>query len=199
MGAAGLIVSVWLVPFPVARGYLYPLAWLWPIVAWSQLGSRQVRHGVEDVVFSVPHPLARQLPMEWGAGVAVGAVLVSTMVARLVGNGSGASVLGLASSLLAVPALAVAVGAWTGNGRLFELLYLIAWYVGPWQHVPLLDFAATTPDASVARQPTAVLVLGAVLLGVAALGRARGLGTTVAGRILMIRADRGMSSASGPG
>jgi hypothetical protein len=176
VGTAALIISILFVPLSIAQTYLYPLAWLWPIVAWSQLGSRQARHGAVDVLFSVPHPLVRQLPMEWGAGVVIGAILVSTMAARLIAAGDTTMVFGLAASLLAIPALALATGAWTGSGRLFELLYLIAWYVGPWQHVALLDYAATTPAASAAHFPGAVVLVAAILVAIAVVGRARQLG-----------------------
>ena len=47
-----------------------------------------------------------------------------------------------------IPSMALALGVWSGSGKLFEVLYLLLWYCGPMNRIPLLDFSgATQPDS----------------------------------------------------
>jgi hypothetical protein len=60
--AAALIVIGALLPIEAARRYLLPLTWLWPVLIWSALGTREARHHTGGMVFSTAHPVGRQLP-----------------------------------------------------------------------------------------------------------------------------------------
>src|SRR5260221_1110391 len=62
--AAGLALATLFVPLSVAHDYLFPLTWVWPLLLWSPLGNRERRYDVRELVFSVAHPLAGQLPMK---------------------------------------------------------------------------------------------------------------------------------------
>jgi hypothetical protein len=43
-----------------------------------------------------------------------------------------------------IPALAVGLGAMSGSGKLFEVIYLLLWYAGPISHARSLDFTGAT-------------------------------------------------------
>jgi hypothetical protein len=68
---AGLIVAGAATPLDVSRGRILPFAWLWPILVWSAMGAREARDGTEELVFTAPRPLLRQLPAVYLAGVTV--------------------------------------------------------------------------------------------------------------------------------
>jgi hypothetical protein len=53
----------------VVRAYLYPIAWIWPLLLWSAMGNREMRYQTNQLVFSTAHPLLSQLPMQWLTGV----------------------------------------------------------------------------------------------------------------------------------
>ncbi len=70
---------------------------------------------------------------------------------------------------LFIPSLALAPGVWSGNNKLFAVLYVVWWYLGPMNHVVELDFIGTTGAS-----PSLIyLVLSVVLFASAFVGRKR--------------------------
>lgn len=171
--AAGLLVAGAAVPIAEARQALAGVAWIWPILIWSQMGAREARCATESLVFSSERALYRQLPAVWAAGV---------MVALLTGGGYGLRLLasgdprGLAGWLIAamfIPSLALSLGVWSGSGKLFEVIYTLWWYMGPMSHGPGLNFLSST----LSNQALAFyFVATAALLAMAFLGRRAQLG-----------------------
>jgi hypothetical protein len=153
---------------------LLPFAWLAPVLAWSELGVREIRHATQGLVFSTPYPLRRQLPATWLAGFSVALVSASGIALRLLFGGQWAHLLAFLVAAGFIPALALALGIWTGTSRTFEIVYLLWWYAivnGAAQ----LDFMGTTEKALAGGRPLIFLALGFVLLALAAAGRYRQL------------------------
>jgi hypothetical protein len=48
---------------------------------------------------------------------------------------------------LFVPTLAVALGIWSGNGKLFQLVFMIMWYLGPLNKWDVMDFMGSSQQA----------------------------------------------------
>ncbi len=139
-GAAGLVVAG-LVSGPQAvRQFVLPLTWLWPILIWSGLGSREQRHGTAPIVFSAARPLARQLPAAWLAGALVAMLTGAGAALTLLRGGDVDGLLAWGAGSLFIPALALALGTLSGGGKLFEMLYVVWWYMGPMSGAPGLDF-----------------------------------------------------------
>jgi hypothetical protein len=175
--AGGLALACWFTPLSVARGWILPFAWIWPLLAWSALGGRESRHGTTALVFSAPRILTRQLPAVWLAGVVLALAMGLGVGLRLflAGNVPGALAWGVGA--LFIPALALAAGVWSGGGKLFEVLYLLLWYAGPMNRTPFLDFIGTS-DATTRSGATAGFAIAALgLLAIAALGRWRAVRT----------------------
>lgn len=184
--ALGLIVAGLRNPADAARQEILPYAWLWPLLIWSAMGVREVRHHTNQLVFSAAHPLRRQLPATWLAGVIVSMLTGSGVAVRLVLACDWASLLAWMVGALFIPALSLALGTWSGNSKLFEVVYTIMWRVGPVERMPTLDFMGTsrgpiachcraseTPPATV--MPLIYLMCTIVLLGLAVVGRKRQL------------------------
>lgn len=167
------IVSIFL-PLQSLRSPVLPLAFLWPVLLWSRLGSRERRHNTEPIFFSAPHPLSRQLPSAWIAGIGL-SVLVSAPIAlrfALAGE-TGALALLIAGSAF-VPALALALGIWTGSSKFFEALYTFLWYA-MLQRVPAFDFVGSLDAAVASGNATVYAAISVALFAVALLGRRRRL------------------------
>jgi len=146
--AAGLFVACLASPLAAARSGVIVAAWLWPILLWSQMGTREVQFSTHALIFSAPHAFPRQLLATLTAGV---------VVAVLTGAGLGLHLLlarnfeGLAAwtvGALFIPALALALGICTESRKPFEALYTAWWYIGPLHHIPKLDFMGTTARSS---------------------------------------------------
>jgi hypothetical protein len=168
-GALGLIAAGLLAPAQAAHTAVLPLAWVWPVLIWSELGSREARHATGAMVFSAARPLARQLPAVWLAGVSVAAVAGSGVLITLARLGNVAGMLGWAVGALFIPALALALGVWSGSSKLFEVIYLMWWYTGPLNGLAGMDFMG----ARTSGLWPAYLALSVALLTAAFAGRWR--------------------------
>ena len=172
-GGVALVGAGVVVPLDVAHRYLLPAAWLWPVVVWSSMGSREPLHGTHSIVFSVAHPLRRQFWALWAAGVVVAALLGGGVLLRLGLSGLWASTLAWCSGAVFVPSLALALGTWSGGARLFEITYAVWWYLGPLNGIGRMDFTAATVASPGLGRALAYAAAAAGLMGAAWLGRRR--------------------------
>jgi len=169
---AGLNVAGLLLPTESARRYLLPAAWILPLALWSALGTREVRHNTGQLIFSAPHPLSRQLPLVWLAGIAVALIAGAGVAVNLVLAGDWLHLLAWGTAALFIPTLALALGVWAGSNKLFEVVYMLWWYAGPINGMETLDFAGAGPNLQLSR----VLVYGLLtilLFALAVIGRRR--------------------------
>jgi hypothetical protein len=173
--AAGLLIACAAVPSADARGILLGCAWIWPVLLWSQMGVRELRDQTNQLLFSTPHPIARQLPAVWLSGVILALLTGSGFAVRLIVGGNVKGLLAWAIGALFIPTLALSLGVWSGNSKPFEIIYTLLWYVGPMHAMPPLDFMGSAPATAATRYPSVYLLL-ACGLGVATLaGRKRQL------------------------
>ena len=144
--------------------------WLWPVILWSQLGTRERRFGTAAMVFSAPSPARAQLLATYTGGVAMALVAGCAGLARGLIHGDGQALGATVACIVFVPALALALGVWTGNGKFFEALYTAWWYIGPAHAMPGLDFIGVT---TASQTPVRFLVAALALLACAFAGRVR--------------------------
>lgn len=173
-GWGWVVLGLWgaclFAPLDVVRRFLLPAAWMWPLAAWAGMGNHEARHRTEALVFACPRPLRRQLPAADGAGVLLTAAVGSGAGFRFLGARAWAELLAWAVGALFVPALALAAGVVSRGPRLFEVSYLLVWYVGLLNAAPLLNFLAPTRTAS-----SGFFLATLALLVVATAARARRL------------------------
>ena len=170
--ALGLIIAG-AVNAPDADRAVLTLAWIWPLLLWSPMGTREARHSTDRLIFSSAHSLGRQLPAAWLAGVALAAILGSGVALRWALAGDWQAMASLAAGACFIPSLALALGVLTGSSKAFEILYLTLWYLGPLNRTPDIDFLGASPQAFAAGAPLRFLIATVVLFAVALLGRRR--------------------------
>ena len=171
LGAIGLNVVCLLNPSAAVQRYLLLAVWLWPLAAWSQMGTREHRFNTGQMVFSAPRPVLRQLLAAWLAGVLVTLVAGSGAWLRLALAGEMTILLGWFVGALFVPALALVLGVWSGSSRAFEAGYLFLWYLGALEGVPILDYTGASAAGQAMGIPLVYLALTAGLLALAMVGR----------------------------
>jgi hypothetical protein len=169
--AAGLLIASLANPAQDARRELLPWVWLWPIFLWSARGTREARHHTDELTFSAAHPLRRQFPAAWFAGVIVAVLMGSGVALRLLLAGDWAGMVGFAVAAVFIPSLAMALGVWGGTGKLFEVVYVVWWYIGPVHHDRNLDFMFTSAQSFSWGGLRFYLIASFVLFVVALLGR----------------------------
>ena len=147
-GAAGAFLGCLFSPLESARSGVIVFAWLWPMLIWSQLGTREDLFSTGSLIFSAPHAVPRQLLATYAAGVLVAAITGGGLGIHLLVARDFAGLGAWAAGALFIPALALALGVTTGSRKFFEALYTAWWYVGPLHHTPQADFMGTTPMSS---------------------------------------------------
>jgi hypothetical protein len=166
--AAGLFVACLFSPLEKAKGVLL-VAWIWPILIWSQMGVREARWSTQALVFSSQHALQHQLPAAWIAGILVTAATGGGVGIRLLLSHSWHELGTWAVAVVFIPTLALACGIWSGSSKLFEALFTAWWYVGPVNRADGLDFVGMSP----AGRPWLYLVVSGCLIFLAYAGRRR--------------------------
>jgi len=157
--AAGLWVGCAASPLEVARAGVLPFAWIWPLLLWSAMGTRENQFTTGALVFSAPNAVPRQLIASYAAGVIVAAATGGGVAIRMLVAADLAGLGAWGAAVLFIPALALVLGAWSGGGKAFEALYTAWWYVGPLHHIRGVDFMGTMAGSSTAAGYAAAALL----------------------------------------
>jgi len=162
---AGLNIAILITPLSITKLYLLPIACLWQMPVLSEMGNRERKNNTSQMVFSSARPVLRQLPAAWLAGVLATALLVVAGAIVFVSNGDLPALAGWVGAVIFVPTLALALGVFSSGSRVFEVIYVVWWYLGPMQKTPGMDFTAGAPQV--------YLLAAAALLVLAAYWRGR--------------------------
>lgn len=171
--AAGLVIASATVPSAQARGIVLACAWIWPVLMWSAMGIRESRNQTSQLLFSAPHPIARQLPAIWLSGVALAILTGGGFALRVLIEGNLHGLLAWLIGALFIPTLALSLGVWSASSKPFEILYMLLWYIGPMHSVRPLDFMGSDPATASTRYPMFYLLLTCALAAAALAGRKR--------------------------
>ena len=173
MVAFGIIVASWLLPLDSAHLIMLPMAWVWPLTLWSGLGTREKRYNTEQVIFSTPFPLKRQLPITWLVGIFISLAMGSGIILRYLFAGQWTNLLPLLIGAMFIPSLALTMGIWSGGSKLFEGSYLFTWYLASVVGVQPLDFMGRLPSSLNSNLPMWYGGLTLLLIMTAVFGRSQ--------------------------
>ncbi|WP_026400841.1 hypothetical protein [Actinomadura rifamycini] len=162
--AAGLSATALAVPSDAVAPVALPLAWVWPVLLWSRLGTRPRLAGVEGLLGAYPSPV-RRLLAEWTAGFAVTVLLGLAPLARMVAAADTDGASAWLGGALLIPSLALAAGRVSRTPRVFQAVYPPLWY-GAFNGLAPLDFLGAAPGGP---PPPLVAGLAAALLAAAVL------------------------------
>jgi hypothetical protein len=144
------------------------VAWIWPLLVWSRLGSRSRLLGLDDLLGSYPRPAGRFLA-EWTAGVALTAATGAGPLLRMLAAGDSAGAAAWAAGALFIPSLAFALGTVSRVGRPFQAVYPLLWYLVLNGLAPLDFLGAVRVGGQLAGpHPSAVVAVASGLLAAAA-------------------------------
>jgi hypothetical protein len=175
-GMAVLWIGSLTAPSENMRSYWYMVVCIWPVLVWSRMGEREVRYQAEQLVYQAAYPLARLLFSAWLAGVLITAAAASGVLFGRLLSGQPAEVLSWTLSVVFIPTLALALGVWSRSSKLFEMVYPILWYLGPFNRengLVVLDYLGIHAGAPVNGSPLWFAGLLIFLLLLAFVGRRR--------------------------
>jgi hypothetical protein len=186
--ALGLILVALILPTAEARQIVLPFVCIWPLLIWSQLGNREVQNRTDQLVFSTPLPLRRQLIASWTAGFILTLTAGSGVIVRLILASEWNVILSVVVAAAFIPAAALVLGIWSGSSKLFEVVYLLLWTLGPMNQMmaalgfPLVadqflvfDYIGSSDAAISEGMPLYYAVFTILLLALALIGRKRQL------------------------
>jgi hypothetical protein len=162
--AAGLLIAQFAAPLEISRGPLLGTAWIWPILVWSAMGSRESRFGTRSLLFSCANILPRQLVACFLAGLTVAVLTGAGAGVRLLLARSFTGLFAWSAGALFLPSLALFLGIFSGTGKPFEGLLTAIWYVGPMNHTPGLDFTGAANGAHTTSYALSYIAIAAALL-----------------------------------
>jgi hypothetical protein len=169
----GINIACLVIPSGAVRELALPIAWVWPILVWSTMGNREIHHNVQQMTFSSAFPLLRQLPAQWLAGFIITLLVSIGAIIRIAVGGDMSGLLALLSGAFFIPSLALACGVWSGTNKLFEILYMLIWYLGPLNQLMVLDYIGSHGNG----HPEFFIPLSILLIGFAFIGRSRQIRT----------------------
>jgi hypothetical protein len=141
LGAIVLAVATGATPPQIAADFILPVALIWPLERISTLGAREHQHEVFDILAATPGFTLRNIAMQWIAGTLLSTLIVAGYVIRLLVTAQPSTAIALICMIAATVAAALLLGTFARTSRAFQALFLIAWYLGPIQHLPELDVA----------------------------------------------------------
>jgi len=165
--ALGMIAAQLASPITVVLEYLVPLAWVWPIVMWSGMGALPHKHNTLEILACAPSPPARRLAACWAAGAVVALLIGGSGLIRAAVVDNGSFGFSLAAGVCFVPSMGLALGVFSRTRRLFEVVYMTVWYIGPLNRMPYLDFLGLTAEARAVGIPSLFTCFGLALLAAA--------------------------------
>jgi hypothetical protein len=185
MVSGGLILLELLRPIQEARVIWLSLAWLWPLLLWSQLGNREFQHNTYQMIFSTPSPELRQLSTAWMAGFILAITTGSGLILRFLLAGLWSEIFAFLVGATFIPSLSLALGVWSGSSKLFEVLYLVLWALGPmnqslfmlelppFTQMVYLDYLGVSDEAVGMGLPMIYLLISIVLFLLSIMARRR--------------------------
>lgn len=174
-GAIGMVIACLMYPSEPVRRYLVLMLLLWPIGLLSAMGNRERRNQTGQIIFSIAQSLRRQLPAIWMAGFAIAFITIGVVIVVMATDGQLIFLFAWSVGTVFVPSLALALGVWSGGPRLFEIIYILWWYLGPVEGVEIFDFIGLNQETVVAGIPFFYLLASILLLGLSIIGWRRQL------------------------
>ena len=88
----------------------------------------------------------RQLPAAWLAGVLATALFGIGVAVSFLSHGDLPGLAGWVGAVIFIPSLALALGVFSSGSRVFEVVFVIWWYIGPLQKTQGMDFTNGAPQ-----------------------------------------------------
>ncbi|WP_229696263.1 ABC transporter permease [Paenibacillus albidus] len=166
-----LIILGLVLPVGIVTEVVLPFTWLWPVLIWSAMGTNETSYRTHQLIFTAMHPVRNQFIVLWLGGVIVAYLTGSGAMVHFAVTGEGERLAAMAVGGLFIPTLAAALGMWTGNGKLFQLIYMLMWYLGPLNKWGVVDFMGASTQSLEQGVFLYYLPVTIILLIIALLGR----------------------------
>lgn len=123
-----LVLSQFIAPLTLARGPILATSWLWSVLTFSAMGTREIQHVTRVLIFSCANVLPQQLAACFFVGLLTAVLSGAGVALRLAFLGDSAGLFGWLAGTVLIPSLALGLGIVSGKSKLFEGLLALLWY-----------------------------------------------------------------------
>lgn len=158
----GFMIACTVIPFVVSFSIFkmwIPLILIVPLSVWSQMGTREKNNGLQLLINSSCSILPKLVSV-WIAGVIISLLFSAGTIIRLFLLGESGVALNWMIGIVFICTLALTLGVISGNQRLFEIMYLLWWYLGPVNSLPYLDFLGFSANSCALYLSISIVLLG---------------------------------------
>ncbi|MEW6983968.1 hypothetical protein AAD001_15050 [Colwelliaceae bacterium 6471] len=140
IGLFALNITQLLIEQSLMISVILPLSWLWCVLVISPLGQLEKQSNtLELITYAKQSSTLQSLASFSAAWLLLLLASVGSLV-RFSAMNEGLLIIQLVIAISFTASLAFFCGAWTGNKRMFEVLYPTLWYIGPIQAALYVDF-----------------------------------------------------------
>ena len=165
LGLAWLVCVV--APSQTVRNLAFMLSALLLLPHLSGLGCREEVDHTAELIYSIGGAKTRLYIASWLSGILVTAVVTSGVLIGRLFAGETPHAASWLLSAAAIPALALFFGSATRTDRVFEAIYPVLWYLGPFNpdnQLTQIDFLGIHADATINTKPGLFAAAVAVFL-----------------------------------
>ena len=142
-----------------------------PIALWSKLGIYEAHFKTAPVLYSASRGIAKHTLIQYLSAVMISTVFSFGLVVKAIYLQEYALLMVLFTSLFFFPALSFLLGAIAKTQKLFEVLFLVIWYIGPLRVHPYFDQLFQLPGRELLQISLILIVLGGLCLMMAMVSR----------------------------
>lgn len=166
MTILGLWIAQWFVSASTMHMIILPGLLLLGALVISSLGQREKSQGTQDFLINAPLLLKVQYPAMVLAGLLFFTVISLPSLILLVASGQlYASGLLIAGYFCIVNA-AILLGTLSRSNKVFEIIFVIVWYMGPISHFTYFDFIGVEPQLSEQIHATSIFFCIGLLMNI---------------------------------
>lgn len=151
-------------PMSFVKAWL-PVMMIWPLSAWSHINVKEKRYGVIELLRTTCSPIYPFFAA-WVSGVCIATIVSLGVIIRFLIAGDYLQLLCWLIACFFIPALASALGAWSGSEKMFEVIYMIWWYLGPVNGMSYVDFSGVATPAPLMYSAMTIILLAIAYVGV---------------------------------
>ena len=136
-----LVIFFFLISFTIREStlQLWSVAWLCIVPIISTLGSQEKIYGTQEIVFSCSKPIKRYIFQMVDIFLII-LVLNLGIILEFLIYGKYEHIIAILVGMLFVISLASFFGLITGSKKIFELFFLLLFYLGPFNGISYFDF-----------------------------------------------------------
>lgn len=148
----------------IVRRLILPINWIMPLFLWSRFSIIEKSNNTECYTFACNFYRVNQFFTIILSGVIFTIFMNLGLIISFALKGSILSVVYIVLGSVFIIAMAFFIGSSVGNSTIYELIYIIIWYVGILNQMPYLDFLGITQNSQNMNVPFIFFIISVIMI-----------------------------------